>query len=161
MTSNQPQLSTYTPQQQMSKPRVFQTKVFGGNGGDEFFPAQKVDFFPNYRLSKIRMGYGAAIDSIQFVFTDGNQMIELKKIGGNGGEKEEWEVPPYSYVSQIKIWYQDLVQGIQFITNNQASSPVFGNQTGNYEVVNIKGNLLCYGGRCGDCVDQIKFYYYV
>ena len=39
-------------------------------------------------------------------------------------------------------------------------SSLFGKQIGNTADVDIKGNLLSYGGRCGSIIDAIQFFYW-
>ena len=147
-------------QPQISLPKIYKTKNIGGNGGGVFKPNKNIDFSPNLQLKQIKIGAGDALDSIQFVFSDGMQNIELSKIGGDGGNKHEWNIPMNQMVSEIRLWVGNMINGIQFFTQSGESSPVYGRKTGNLEKVMINGKLLSYGGRCGACVDQITFYYW-
>ena len=147
-------------QPQMPLLKIYKKKNIGGNGGDVYKPDKNIDFSPNLQLKQIKIGAGDALDSVQFVFSDGMQNIELSKIGGNGGNKFEWNVPMNQMVSEIRLWVGDMVNGIQFFTQNGEKSQVYGREAGQLEKVMINGKLLSYGGRCGACVDQITFYYW-
>ena len=52
-------------------------------------PSARNDFSPNLRVQKVRVGHGGMIDSVQFVLTDGMNLYELPKLGGNGGTHAE------------------------------------------------------------------------
>ena len=40
------------------------------------------------------------IDSVQFVLTDGMNLYELPKLGGNGGTHAEWDVPYGEFITK-------------------------------------------------------------
>ena len=42
------------------------------------------------------------IDSVQFVLTDGMNLYELPKLGGNGGTHAEWDVPYGEFITKIQ-----------------------------------------------------------
>ena len=74
-------------------PYVEMSQQYGGKGGNPFNPQHEIDFSPNLRVQKVRVGHGGMIDSVQFVLTDGMNLYELPKLGGNGGTHAEWDVP--------------------------------------------------------------------
>lgn len=141
-------------------PYVEMSQQYGGNGGNPFNPQHEIDFNPNLRVQKIRVRHGGMIDSIQFVLTDGMNLYELPKLGGNGGTQSEWDVPYGEYITKITVRYNQYCCGLQFFTNTGKFSPFFGKQIGNTADVDIKGNLLSYGGRSGSLVDAIQFFYW-
>lgn len=57
------------------------------------------------------------------------------------------ELPYGEFITKITVRYNQYCCGLQFFTNTGKFSPFFGKQIGNTADVDIKGNLLSYGGR--------------
>ena len=143
----------------MSRPINIQvSQKCGGNGGQEFRPQKKVEFNPNLRVTKVRARYGDMLDSLQFVLSDGYNTYELEKIGGNGGNATEWEVPQGQYITRIFVTHNQFITSVQFVLSGGNSSPIFGKRAGQNTEIPLNGNLLAYGGRAGSIIDQIQFY---
>lgn len=139
--------------------KVVATDFYGGKGGNAFKPAKQITFNPNLRISKINIRSGDSIDSIQFFMTDGMQMYELEKLGGNGGKAGEFVVPQGQYITEITVCHQPYCEGLQFKTNGGVTSQMFGKGRGTKTVIPVNGNLIGYGGRSGGLIDAIQFFY--
>ena len=80
------------------------------------------------RLKQIKIRSDSShIHQIQFVLTDGKQILELSRHGGQGGVQHEYNVQDGHRVTKIEIWSKEAVDALRFTTDKGDVSKIFGN----------------------------------
>lgn len=95
-----------TPQGQ-AKPKFFMSKMYGGEGGDEF------DHMNRRRIDKIVVRGGKWIDGISVTYGNGDTLNH----GGDGGDEHVLNLDQGEYVNMVRLKEGGMVLAISFFTN--------------------------------------------
>jgi hypothetical protein len=78
------------------------------------------------QVIQINLRFGACIDQIQMILSDGIKIIESRPHGGNGGIETQYQVPFGHRITQIEVWSTHAIDALRFTTNNDEKSKIFG-----------------------------------
>ena len=78
------------------------------------------------QVTQINLRFGACIDQIQMILSDGIKIIESRPHGGNGGIETQYQVPFGHRITQIEVWSTHAIDALRFTTNNDEKSKIFG-----------------------------------
>ena len=78
------------------------------------------------QVIQINLRFGACIDQIQMILSDGIKRIESRPHGGNGGIETQYQVPFGHRITQIEVWSTHAIDALRFTTNNDEKSKIFG-----------------------------------
>ncbi len=78
------------------------------------------------QVIQINLRFGACIDQIQLILSDGIKIIESRPHGGNGGIETQYQVPFGHRITQIEVWSTHAIDALRFTTNNDEKSKIFG-----------------------------------
>ena len=126
------------------------------------------------RLKQIKIRCGSHIDQIQFVLTDGKQLLELSRHGGQGGVQHEYNVPDGHRVTKIEIWSEEAVNALRFTTDKGDVSKIFGNifsqikffgrklpNTSKVVLAPLNGYLIGLKGKSSSIIKMISFIWFI
>ena len=99
------------------------------------------------------------LSSFQFELCNNKEFFLTPLIGHKTNRESTWCVPQDENVESIILYYRHFLHGLGFITNKGTSSPLFGGETFEKKVINIKGDLLSYGGTYANHITSIYFIY--
>ena len=131
------------------------TNIAGGRGGSQF-----ADTGISYdaRVSEVHIYSGAAVDSVQMLYTysDGRTQFSTRH-GGSGGQQNIFRLDSDEYIVGLSGRYGDYLDSIRIHTNKR-TSPLYGGSGGNldYRVDVASGNYAVgFTGRSGNYIDAI------
>ena len=116
--------------------KLFYTEAFGGNGGQNFeFESKGISPYMKVKTVKVCTS-DSAINSIQFILTNGlGNLKTLKRQGSDGGDCSDLTLDDDDYINTAEVWTSQkillefriivLVRGIQF-TSNKGKSKFWG-----------------------------------
>ncbi|KAL8691868.1 MAG: hypothetical protein Q9218_002995, partial [Villophora microphyllina] len=129
----------------------------GGNGGNQFDMLQSVGDPLKTILKSITIRSAARIDAIECIFTGGRSS---GRQGGNGGGERSFELGANERIVRIEGRAGERIDQLQFITNTERHSDVFGSGGGSSFVwtppsTGDNMSLLCFQGRAANELDRL------
>lgn len=139
------------------------SRVFGGSGGKKFDDVVQCGFYPTgVAAVRVWTTKGGPIRGIQFKYwVDGGDALWAERHGNDGGPMEEFTLNEdkgrREGICEIKGTYDDTLNSVQFITDQDRSSKVFGVDKG--KSFHAKGLVLGFYGSSGERIDSLGIHW--
>ena len=135
------------------------SEIIGNNSleNDHYIEEEKITD-PTLKLIVIHITLSENyISSIQFELSNSKSFYLTSLIGHKTNRKCSFYLNDNESVKTIVIYYDKFLQGMYFINNKGICSPLFGSKTLKEKKIEIKGELINFGGTYGNHITSIYF----